>query len=76
VIVKINEKGGECSMCGERKSAYGVLVRRPEGKAPLGRPMHRWEDNIKRTGTGPIGLAEDKDRWCSVTNAVMNLRVP
>jgi hypothetical protein len=46
-------------MYGERISAYGVLVGRPEGKTPLGRPMHRWEDNIKWTGTAPIDLAED-----------------
>jgi len=68
--------GGECGMYGERKSAYGVLVGGPEGKTPLGRPMRRWEDNIKWTGTDPIGLAEDNDRWCYFANAVMNLQVP
>jgi hypothetical protein len=47
-----------------------------EGKTPLGRPVHGWEDNIKWTGTDAIDLAEDKDRWCSVANAVMNLQVP
>ena len=56
---------------------------KPEGKRPLGRPRHRWEDNIKMDlqevgceGMDWIKLAEDRDRWQAVLNAVMNLRVP
>jgi hypothetical protein len=55
----------------------------PEGKRPLGRPRHRWEDNIKMDlqevggGRGDwIELAQDRDRWRALVNAVMNLRVP
>jgi len=58
-------------------------VGKPEGKRPLERPRHRWEDNIKmdlqEVGCGGmdwIDLAQDRDRWRSVTNMVMNLRVP
>jgi hypothetical protein len=61
---------------GRGNSAYGVLVGRPEGETPLGRPVSRWEGNIKWAGTDPIDLAEDKDSWCSVANEVMNLQVP
>ena len=56
---------------------------KPERKRPLGRPRHRWEDNIKtdlqEVGIGSmdwIELAQDRDRWWAVVNAVMNLRVP
>jgi len=62
---------------------YSVLVGKPEGKGPLGRPKRRWEDNIKmdlqEMGCGCmdwIDLAEDRDRWRALVNAVMNLRVP
>jgi hypothetical protein len=61
---------------------YRVLVGKPEGKRPLGRPRHRWEDNIRmdlqEVGSGGvdwIGLAQDRDRWQAIVNAVMNLRV-
>jgi len=67
----------------ERRGVYRVLVGKPEGKRPLGRPRRRWEDNIKRDlqeeGYGSldwIELAEDRDRWRTLVNAVMNLRVP
>ena len=56
---------------------------KPEGKRPLGRPKHRWEDNIKldlrEVGYDPgdwIALAEDRDQWWPYVRAVMNLRVP
>jgi hypothetical protein len=53
---------------------YKVLVRKPEGKRPLGRPRHRWEDlgDIGRVDVKWIQLAQDKDRWRDVVNAVMN----
>jgi hypothetical protein len=68
---------------GERRSVYMVLVGKSEEKRPLGRPRCRWEDNIKMDvqGVGCGGkdwmkLAQDRDRWRALVNAVMNLRVP
>ena len=62
---------------------YRVLVGKPEGKRPLRRPRSRWEDNIKIdlqvVGCGDvegIDLAQDRDRWRALVNAVMNLLVP
>ena len=62
--------------------AYRVLVGKPKGKRPLGRPRHRWEDNIKMDiqevgwGMDWIDLAQDRDRWRAVLSAVIDLRVP
>jgi hypothetical protein len=74
---------GHVACMGERRGAYRVLVGKPEGRRPLGRPMRRWEDNIKmdlrEVGCGCvdwIGLAQDRDRWRALLSAVMNLRVP
>jgi hypothetical protein len=68
---------------GEGRGAYRILVGRPEGRRPLGRPRRRWEDNIKIdlqevgwNGVAWIDMAEDRDRWRALVNAVMNLRVP
>jgi len=68
---------------GEERGVYRVLVRKPEGKRPLGRPRRRWVDNIRmelqEVGCGYmdwIGLAHDRDSWRTLVSAVMNLRVP
>jgi hypothetical protein len=67
---------------GEGRGAYRVLVGRPEGKRPLGRPRLRWEDNIKMNlrekgigGANWIQLAQDKVQWRAFVNTVMNLRI-
>jgi hypothetical protein len=68
---------------GEGRGVYRVLVGKPEGKRPLGRPRCRWEDIIKMDlqevgceGMDWIELAQDRDRWRALVIAVMNLRVP
>jgi hypothetical protein len=75
--------GGECSADGEERGVYRVLVRKPEGKRSLGRPRRRWNDNIRmdlqEVGCGGmewVGLAQDRDRWRAIENAVVKLRVP
>jgi hypothetical protein len=75
--------GGARSTHGEGKVVYRVLVGKPEGKRPLGRPRLRWEDNVRmdlqEVGCGCedwIGLAQDRDRWWALVIAVRNLRVP
>jgi hypothetical protein len=68
---------------GEGGGVYRVLAGRPEGKEPLGRPRHRWENNIKIDireigidGANWIRLAQDRVQWRALVNTVMNLRVP
>ena len=74
---------GHVARMGEERGAYRVLVGKPEGKRPLGRPRRRCVDNIKmdlqEVGCGYvdwIGLAQERDRWRTLVSAVMNLRVP
>jgi hypothetical protein len=74
---------GYVARIGEERGVYRVLMGKPEGKRPLGRPRPRWEDNVmmdlQEVGCGGMGwieLAQDKDRWRALVNAVMNLRVP
>jgi len=73
---------GHVELMGERRGIYRILVGKPERKRPLGRPRCGWEDNIEtdlqEVGCGDlewIELAQDKDSWRELVNAVMNLRV-
>jgi hypothetical protein len=74
---------GHVARMGEKRNVYSLLVGKPEGKRPLGRPRRRWVDNIKMDLVGiglgdvyRIGLAQDRYRWTAVVNAIMNLQVP
>ena len=75
--------GWACGVYGWGEGVYRVLVGKPEGRRPLGRPRRRWADNIRmdlqEVGCGYmdwIWLAQDRDRWWTLVGAVMNLRVP
>jgi len=75
--------GWACSACGLGEGVYRVLVGKPEGRRPLGRPRRRWLDNIRMDLQVVgcvyivwIGLAQDRDSWRTLVSAVMNLRVP
>jgi len=74
---------GHVARMGEGRGVYRVLVGKPEGKTPLGRPRRRWMDNVKmdlqEVGCGSmdwIELVQDRDRWRALVKAVLNLRVP
>jgi hypothetical protein len=74
---------GHVASMGEKRNAYRILVGKPEGKRPLGRPGHRWEDNIRmdliEIGCGSmdwIDLVQDREQWMVLVNTVMNIRVP
>jgi len=80
--IEKNEMGGACSAYGGEERRIQGLVGKPEGKRPLGRSRRRWEDNIKMDlqevgwwGMDWIDLAQDRDRWQALANAVMNLQV-
>ena len=81
--MKIIPYSATMARMGEERGVYRVLVGKPEGRRPLGRPRRRWVDNItldlQEVGCGYmdwIGLAQDRDRWRTLGSAVMNLRVP
>jgi hypothetical protein len=70
-------------MNGEKRNTYSLLVGKPEGKRPLGRPRHRRVDSIKMDlleigwgGVDWIGLPHDRNKWRALVNVVMNLQVP
>jgi len=74
---------GHVARMGVRRSVFRVLEWKPKGKRPLGRPRHRWEDNIKmdlqEVGCGGmdwIELAQDRNRWRALVNAVTNIQSP
>jgi hypothetical protein len=75
--------GGPCSTNGGEENAYRLLVGKPQGKKPVGRPRRRWLDNIRMdlgevrwSDVDWIGLAQDRNRWRALVSSVLNLRVP
>ena len=84
-VIKSRTMGwaGHVARMGKERVVYRVLVGKPGGKRPLGRPRRRWVDTIRidlrEVGCGYmdwIGLTQDRDRWRTLVSAVMNLRVP
>jgi hypothetical protein len=75
--------GGACSANGEKRKAFSLLLEKPERKKSQIVPRNRWMDNIKMdiieigcAGVDWIGLAQDKNKWRALVNAVMNFRIP
>jgi hypothetical protein len=75
----MGEMGKVCSTNGENRNAHRILVGKPEGKRPPGRPRYRWENNVKMDlrerrwgGMDWIDLAQDRDQWRVLVNTVMN----
>jgi hypothetical protein len=82
-MTKEAEMGRAYSTNGEKRNAYRIFVGMPEGKRSLGRPRHKWVENIKMDlreigldGIEWIDLAQDRDQWRTFVNTVMKLRVP
>ena len=80
---RIIRRAGHVARMGEGRGVYRVLMGKPDGKKPMGRPRRRWDGNIKMDlqevggGCGDwMELAEDRDRWRALVSTVMNLRVP
>ena len=80
---RIMRWAGHVARMGKGRGVYRVLLGKPEGRRPMGRPRRRWEDNIRmdlrEVGCGYVDcmeLAQDRDRWRALVSAVMNLRVP
>jgi hypothetical protein len=74
---------GHVARMSEKRNAYRLLVGKPEGRMPLGRPRRRWLDNIRMDlvevgwdDVDWIGLAQDRDRWRALVNSVLSLPVP
>jgi len=76
-------RAGNVARMGESGDVYRIFVGKPEGNRSLGKPRHKWEENIKMDfedvefeGTEWIVVAQDRDKWRALVNAVMNLRFP
>jgi hypothetical protein len=81
--ITLFEMGGHVARMGEKRNAYRILVGKPEGKRPLGRPRRKWVDNIKMDlreigwdGVDGVDMAQVRDQWRALVNTVLNLRVP
>jgi hypothetical protein len=84
-IIKVRRMrwAGHVTRMAEKRNAYRLLVGKPEGRRPLGRPRCRWLDNIRMDlaevgwdDVDWIGLAQDRGRWTALVNSVLNLPVP